>query len=138
MADQQSWTKRVEKFRASKTQVFWACAICIVATAIVGFSWGGWVTGATAREMTTKAAMEARAELAASFCVYAFAKEPDAATKLAALKGSDSWKRSEFIEKGGWVTVPGMDEAVQGAAALCAEQLMDAKALPGKSADKAG
>jgi len=126
--DSQSWTKRIEKFRATKTQVFWACAACAVATIFVGFNWGGWVTGASAREMTVKAAADARAELASAFCVHQFASDPKATVQLATLKSTESWKRSEFIEKGGWVTLPGTDELVAGAAALCAKQLTDAQA----------
>lgn len=137
MADQQSWTKRVEKFRASKTQVFWACAACVAATLIVGFGWGGWVTGASARDTTTKATAQARADMAAAFCVHQFTLAPDARAKLAALKGAEYWKRGEFIEKGGWVTVPGMDAAVVGAAELCAQQLIEAK-VPAKSAGNSG
>lgn len=127
--DSQSWTKRVEKFRATKTQIFWACAACAVATIFVGFHWGGWVTGASARDLTTKAATDARADLAAAFCVHQFANDPGANAQLAALKGTEYWKRNEFIEKGGWVTVPGVDKAVAGAAELCAQHLMDAPPL---------
>ena len=82
----QSWTKRVDKFRATKTQVFWACAACAVATIFVGFNWGGWVTGASARDMTTTAAASARADLASAFCIHQFAADPAASAQLAALK----------------------------------------------------
>jgi hypothetical protein len=130
----QSWTKRVDKFRATKTQVFWACAACAVATIFVGFNWGGWVTGASARDMTTTAAASARADLASAFCIHQFAADPAASAQLAALKGTEYWKRTEFIEKGGWVTVPGVETAVKGAAELCAQQLMAEKEAPMKAA----
>src|SRR4051812_615849 len=121
MIDQQSWTKRLEKYKASKTTIFWACASCVVATMVVGFVWGGWVTGATAREMATKAEAQGRAGLAASICLDAFAKGTDAKATLIALKGTESWKRNDFIEKGGWVTLPGAEKPVAGAAELCAK-----------------
>jgi hypothetical protein len=116
--------KRWESFQASKTQLFWACAACVVATIAVGFIWGGWVTGGTANTMAAQAATEARAELAASVCVERFAKGPDATAQLAALKSSDSWKRDTFIESGGWATLAGMEKPVSGAASLCVKQLM--------------
>lgn len=119
-----SLTQRWEKLQASKTQVFWACAASVVATLIIGFTWGGWVTGGTAKERAASAATEARAQLAATVCVERFAKGPDAVAQLAALKSSDSWKRDNFIEAGGWATLAGMDKPVAGAAGLCVQQLM--------------
>jgi hypothetical protein len=104
--------------------VFWACAGCVVATVVVGFTWGGWVTGGTASQMAARAASDAQAELAASVCVERFAKGPDANAQLTALKNSDSWKRDTFIEAGGWATLAGMDKPVAGAATLCAQQLL--------------
>ena len=134
MAENLGFAKRVEKYRASKTLVFWSCAACTVATMIVGFAWGGWVTGGTAREMATKAATDARAELAAAFCVHQFSSAADATTKLASLKAADSWKRDTFIKDGGWAKLPGTDEAVTGAANLCANQLIEANVMPVKAA----
>jgi hypothetical protein len=117
-------TQRWERLQATKTQVFWASAASVVATLIVGFTWGGWVTGGTANERAATAATEARAQLAATVCVERFAKGPDAIAQLAALKSSDSWKRDTFIEAGGWATLTGMDKPVAGAASLCVKELM--------------
>jgi hypothetical protein len=128
---------RIENFKATKTTLFWSCAGCAVATMIVGFSWGGWVTGGTAQQNAAKAATEARAELAANICVDRFGKGPDAAGKLVALKATDSWKRRQFLEEGGWVTLPGLDKPIDGAAALCAESLVDSTA-PMKAAGTSG
>jgi len=116
--------KRFDAYRPSKTALFWTSAGCVVAALIVGFSWGGWVTGATAGNMAQKAVTTARAEMAAAVCVERFARGPDAVAQLASLKGSDSWKRDDFIEKGGWATPPGIDKPVSGAASLCVRQLM--------------
>jgi hypothetical protein len=49
----------------------------------------------------------------------------NATTQLASLKGAESWKRDTFIEEGGWVTLPGVEKPVTGAASLCAQQLLD-------------
>lgn len=125
-----SLTQRWSDYRASKTQLFWACAACVIATLVVGFTWGGWVTGGTADQMAATAATEARAQLAASVCVERFAKGPDAIAQLAALKSSDSWKRDTFIEAGGWATLAGMDKPIAGAASLCVQQLMTQAKAP--------
>lgn len=123
--------KRWENFQASKTQLFWACAACAVATIVVGFAWGGWVTGGTAKTMAAQAATEARAQLAASVCVERFQKGPDAVAQLTALQNSDTWKRDTFIESGGWATLAGMKQPVEGAASLCVKQLMAAAKTTG-------
>ncbi len=120
--------QRWEKAQATKTQTFWACAACVAATIAIGFTWGGWVTGGTASEMATRAATEARSQLAADVCVERFAKGPDATAQLAALKNSDTWKRDSFIEAGGWATLAGMDKPVDGAASLCAQALLTEQA----------
>jgi len=51
----QRWTKA----RPTKTLVFWLCVACAALTMIVGFTWGGWVRGATARSMAEAGAEEA-------------------------------------------------------------------------------
>ena len=124
MLEKQSTRKRWENYQASKTLVFWACAGCIVATSIIGFTWGGWVTGSTAERMATEGAAAARADLAASICVTRFETGTDAAVNLASLKATESWTRSDFLEKGGWVTLAGMNKPIDGAANLCAQRLM--------------
>ena len=126
MASKQGLMERWDNVPISKTAVFWACAGSIVATMIVGFTWGGWVTGGTANKMVTEATTGARAELAATVCVDRFAKGPDAKAQLALLNGTESWKRDQFIEDGGWATPPGAEKAIAGAAAICARQIIEA------------
>ena len=124
MAEKQSLRRRWEDYQASKTQVFWACVACIVATLVIGFTWGGWVTGGTAERTAAQAATAARADLAAAICVSRFESAPDTVINLASLKASSSWSRSDYIEKGGWATLVGMKQPIDGAAALCAARLM--------------
>ena len=42
-------------YRPSKATWFWSCVACVVATMVIGFTWGGWVTGGTADEQTAQA-----------------------------------------------------------------------------------
>ena len=121
--------RRFEDYRPSKTVLFWACAISVVATMVVGFAWGGWVTGSTAAEMSRKAADSAGANLAATLCVVQFKSDPAHAVQLASLNKAERWDRASFITKGGWALLPGMTEPVNGAADLCAQQLV-AASLP--------
>lgn len=119
----QTW----KDYTPSKTVWFWSCAASIVLTMIVGFTWGGWVTGGTARENAENAAENATAKLAASICAYRFLRGPDASAQLAALKEASSWERDSLIEDGGWVTFASMDKPVRGAADMCADQLASAE-----------
>ena len=47
----------------------------------------------------------------AAICVAQFMKDPNHEAKLKEFEGMDSWKRSEFIEKGGWGKMPGQEKA---------------------------
>ena len=47
----QSLGQRWAASRPTKTVVFWSWIVSIVVTMIIGFTWGGWVTGGTARTM---------------------------------------------------------------------------------------
>ncbi|MGH6904680.1 MAG: hypothetical protein ACREIR_18285 [Geminicoccaceae bacterium] len=120
-------SRRFEDYQPSKTVLFWSCAGCIVATMIVGFSWGGWVTGGSAEKMVTDAADQAHAEVAAAVCVQEFMQAADAGVQLASLKEiTSSWGREDFVEEGGWAMIAG--EEYDDAAEFCAKRLMEMEA----------
>jgi hypothetical protein len=137
MSEKQNLAERFGDYRPSKTMWFWSCVAFVVATIVIGFAWGGWVTGGTATRMAKDAGNTAQAKLTAAICVNEFENEKDTAAKLASLKKTDTWERESFIEKGGWVTPPGIKEPVSGAAELCVQQLMNAK-LPAVKAAVSG
>jgi len=97
-----------------------------VAIIVVGFAWGGWVTGGAATRMASDAAAGARAELAAIACVAGFNQGPEAVTQLAELKKASSYQRGDMLVKSGWLTLPGSAEPVVGAANICAQKLTSA------------
>ncbi|MDM9557390.1 MULTISPECIES: hypothetical protein [Bordetella] len=111
-------------YKPTKTIWFWSCVGTAVLTMIVGFTAGGWVTSKTATEQAQASTEAAVAQLAAGICVHRFLAAPDAQAKLAALQSADSWKRDTMIEEGGWVTFGDAKTPVDGAADLCASQLM--------------
>ena len=51
-------------YQPSRQIWFWSCAACVVVTVVIGFTWGGWVTGGTATRMAADAAAGARAQMA--------------------------------------------------------------------------
>ena len=128
MASSGSFRQRWNDYKASKGTLAWACVAGIVGTAIVGFTWGGWVTGGKAQTMATAAADDARSELVASLCVDRFNAGQNVAAQMEELKKTQSWSRRDFIEKGGWVAVPGKPMPTRQAATRCADQLLAANA----------
>jgi alpha/beta superfamily hydrolase len=96
--------------------------------AIVGFSWGGWVTGGKAESVASQRANDAVVAALAPVCVERFQHGSDVSASLAELKKADSWSRGEFVEKGGWATVPGSISAdrLSAVAKACAQLLAGA------------
>jgi len=84
---------------------------------IIGFAWGGWVTKGTSQEVTDAALLTTRAAI----CVAQFTKAPDYKARLKELKAISSWKRAEFIEKGGWDKMPGEQKAGFTVSRACAD-----------------
>jgi hypothetical protein len=102
----QRLSQRFQQYQASKAVLFWACAGSVLVATIVGFSWGGWVTGGSAREMAEESAAQARQELAAAVCVDRFMAAPDVGDQLTALKEITSpYARGKFVEDGGWAII---------------------------------
>jgi len=98
-----------------------------VATMIIGFNWGGWVTGGTAKDMTQKSSTAAVIAALSPICVDKFQHTTGAAANMVELKKVSSYQQSTFIEKGGWATLPGSDTANSAVAQACANMLNDLK-----------
>jgi len=110
--------------RPTKTAVFWSWVGSVILTMIIGFAWGGWVTGGTARSMAEKMAEDAVVKRLAPICVVQFKQAPGKDQKLEELGKTDSWKRSEYVEKQGWATLPGEEKPDSKVAEECARLLM--------------
>jgi hypothetical protein len=106
----------------------WGIAGGAVAAAIVGFTWGGWTTGGTAEAGAKQRASTAVVVALAPICAERFQGASDAAANLTALKKVDSWSQGEFVEKGGWATMPGpkSPEQVSAVTKACALLLVPA------------
>ena len=92
--------QRWKTYRPTKALLVWSCAAGALGVIVIGFTWGGWVTGGTARSTAQNAAASARDELVAVICVDRFQNGRDAHGQLAVLKELQSWDRGAFIEKG--------------------------------------
>lgn len=94
-----------------------------IALAIIGFAWGGWVTGSSAERAAKQRADTAVVAALLPVCVAKFKSAADAAVQIAALKKINSWEQGSYVEKGGWANMPGTTTANSDLARACAEAL---------------
>lgn len=119
-----SMSKRWEAYQPTKTVLLWACVASVAATLVIGFTWGGWVTGAKARDASEASADVARSKLVAEICVARFNAADGSSARLTELNAiTSSYKRREFVEEGGWATMPGETSASRDGAEACANAL---------------
>jgi len=100
-------------------------AVCgAIVLVIVGFSWGGWVAGGTAREMAEEMAENAVVDHLARICVEQFRRDSAKDRKFEELKKEQTWTRDRYVEKQGWATMPGRTKADKKVAKMCAEMIV--------------
>jgi hypothetical protein len=106
----------------------WGIAGGAIAAAIVGFTWGGWVTGGRAEADAAQRASVAVVVALAPVCAEKFRHAADVSANLEALKKVDAWSQGAFVEKGGWAAVPGSNspDQVSAVAKACASLLANA------------
>ena len=99
----------------------WGAAAGAVVAMIIGFNWGGWVTGGTAEASAAKRSSEAVVGALAPVCVEKFGLSKDANEQRVAFKKTDQWSQGDFIEKGGWAASAGTKpDTVTAVARACA------------------
>jgi hypothetical protein len=107
----------------SLTRLCQGAAAGAVATMVIGFAWGGWTLGSTAKADATKAAASALVAVLAPICADKFKQAADAPANMAELKKVSTWQQDSYIEKGGWATFPGMSTPDRSVAQACANLL---------------
>ncbi len=85
MDAKRSLGQRWDAYKPTKGLMFMGVIAGAIAATAVGFGWGGWVTGGTARSMVDNASVSARSELVAAICVDRFKAGTDMAAQLVAL-----------------------------------------------------
>jgi hypothetical protein len=116
--------QRWSEARPKKTIVFWSCVASAVVTMIIGFTWGGWVTGSTARSMAAVTGEDAVVKRLAPMCIVRFTQDPSKEQKLKEVKDTDTWQRGDYVKKQGWATMPGEKEPDGRVADECVKLLM--------------
>ena len=103
----------------------WSAVGGAVVLAIVGFNFGGWVTGGTAAAMAKETAADAVAERLGTICVAQFNRDLGRDDKLKEMKGKDAWDKGRYVEKQSWAIMPGEDKPDSKVADACAKHLTD-------------
>lgn len=104
--------------------MLWGSVAGAAAVALIGFSYGGWVTGSKANEIAKRQADQAVITALAPICADKFRHASNAQENLGKLKNiSYSWEKGQYVSQGGWATMPGNNEPYRGVAEACAELL---------------
>jgi hypothetical protein len=90
---------------------------------IVGFGWLGWTLGSTAESLAQERVNTALVAAFTPVCVEKFMTQPNAPVKLTEFQKTSAWRQQEFVEKGGWATLPGSKEPNTKVVGACAGQL---------------
>ena len=99
----------------------WGAIGGAIVLAIVGFAWGGWVTGGTAQKMAEEMAEDAVVGRLAPICVEQYNQDSEKDQKLKELKEESYWNRGEYVEKQGWATMPSEENPDSKVAEKCAD-----------------
>ncbi len=102
----------------------WGAIGGAIVLAIVGFAWGGWVTGGTAQNMAEEMAEDAVVARLAPICVEQFNQDSEKDQKLKELKEESSYRRGDYVKEQGWATMPSEKNTDRKVAEKCADMLM--------------
>jgi hypothetical protein len=100
----------------------WGAIAGAVAAMIIGFVWGGWVTGGTSEKNAGVAAQTAVVQAFVPLCVAKAEQQPE---QLPLLKKESSYSRYDFVVKAGWVSNV-VEKYRRDVAELCASTLVEA------------
>ena len=101
-------------------------AVGAAALAIVGFTWGGWVTSGTAKEMASDQAQLAVVAALMPICIEQSKQDPQAEEDARPNEGSRILlSAAKILMKAGWATMPGSSDPNRTVAIACLEMLGD-------------
>jgi hypothetical protein len=106
-----------------KTTVFWISVAAVILTMIVGFHWGGWVTGGSVQKMIDDAVVQRLATV----CVGQYNQDPGKEQKLIELNEARTYQRDDYVQEQGWATMPGEEDPDRKVADACAKLLVQIK-----------
>lgn len=90
-----------------------------VFVSVVGFTWGGWMTGGTAND---RAMAMSRNDVVAAMvpvCLDLARSDPARADKLETIRAAVTYQRRDALMVAGWATMPGADAPNRDIAQAC-------------------
>lgn len=98
-------------------------AIGAILVAGIGFAWGGWVTGGTARERAMSLAHDDVVAVLVPVCLDMALTDPDRAAHLATIRAATSFRQRDALMDTGWATMPGSADPDRDVAHACLKGL---------------
>lgn len=94
-----------------------------VAITIVGFSWGGWVTGGTAQDQANTLSQETLTAAMVPVCLDLARADPMRRGKIETIREATRYRQRDALMEAGWATVPGTEEPDRDIAQACLAEL---------------
>jgi hypothetical protein len=116
--------QRWNEYRPSKTLAFWSLLGVVALTMLVGFTWGGWMTSASAQRLADTSAKTAVIQRLAPICVAQFNLDPARDQKLIVLQEGTVYEATKYVTDQTWATLPGDTKPSSQVASECAKLLM--------------
>jgi alpha/beta superfamily hydrolase len=103
-------------------------AVCgAAAVAILGFTWGGWMTEGAAEARAKASGQAATVAALAPICASQFQTASDAAAQHGVFVTKGSWEQKKLVEAAGWAKMPGSADAMPGVAEACSNLIAKLK-----------
>ena len=96
---------------------------------VVGFTWGGWVTGGTANDRAIAMSQDNVVSSMVPVCLEMANSDPARAEKLETIRAASTYQRRDALMETGWATASGTDAPNRDIAQACLAAL-DVDALP--------
>jgi hypothetical protein len=106
----------------------WGAVAGAIAMSVVGFSYLGWTTSATAEKLAQESAGTAVVAALVPFCVLKAQADPNLTTLTKFQAEQSSYSRSDIVMKAGWTSFDGKTSNNDALARACAEKLHTPKA----------
>ncbi len=90
---------------------------------VVGFSWGGWMTGGSADKMANAMSRDNVIAALVPVCVDMARTDAQRGEKIKTIKEASSFKRKDAVMEAGWAAVPGSQTPNKDLAQACIEGL---------------
>jgi hypothetical protein len=96
-----------------------------LATAFIGFSWGGWMTMRGAEVIAAERGAGFVAVALTPYCVAAANLDPNFAALMDSMKAGTSYDREKIVANAGWATPLGATAPLQELASACHIKLFE-------------